>query len=121
MEQKQHPLIIVFYLDKEMMKQQQIISPFVETVNQMLEAKESNVLAFFIPTEGEERVECINPVLLGETDINKINVMIEDIKKNFSIGGNVDPSQNVETPINAKEYTCDGGESNCNCGNKENN
>lgn len=90
MEQKQHPLIIVFYLDADMMKNPQIIGPFSEAVNQMLIAKDSNVLAFFLPTEGDERIECINPVVVPETDMVRINKIIEDIQKNFSIGDGSD-------------------------------
>ena len=47
MNEKQYPLIIVFYLDAEMMKVKEIIQPFVESINYMLEVKNSNALAFF--------------------------------------------------------------------------
>ena len=80
-----HPLILVFYLDRELITNKEIIGPFVESVNRMLYEKQSNVLAFFLPTDGEERIECINPVTTPESDMDRINKIIEDIKTNFSI------------------------------------
>jgi len=84
--EKNYPLIIVFYLDGEMMKQKEIITPFVEAVNNMLHQKNANALAFFLPTAGEERIKCVNPIVVKEADMDKINAIIEDIKTNFSVG-----------------------------------
>lgn len=83
---KQHPLIIVFYLDREMMANQQIINTFVESINHMISVKKLNALAFFLPTEGEERVECINPVIASKDEMDKIGKIIDDIKSTFDIG-----------------------------------
>ena len=93
--EKEHPLIIVFYLDSEMMKIKNIIQPFVESVDNMIKQKESNVMTFFLPTKGEERVECINPKIVDKADMDKIYKMIEEIKETFSIG--------VELPIDDKD------------------
>jgi len=112
MNEKQYPLIIVFYLDAEMMKVQEIIQPFVESINYMLETKNSNALAFFLPTTGQERVECINPTIVAEADMEKVNVLIEDIKKNFSIGAEMNITDEEIIP-DTKECTCNGGECNC--------
>lgn len=84
-----YPLIIVFYLDAEMMKVKEIIQPFADSINTMLAHKNANAMAFFIPTKGEERVECINPSIVAEADMVKINAMVEDIKKSFSIGEDI--------------------------------
>lgn len=83
--ENQYPLILVFYLDSEMMKVKEIIQPFAESVNFMLAEKNSNAMAFFIPTKGEERVECINPSIVAEADMSKINQMVQDIKEQFAI------------------------------------
>ena len=85
-----YPLIIVFYLDAEMMQVKEIIQPFADSVNTMLAHKNANAMAFFIPTKGEERVECINPSIVAEADMAKINAMVEDIKKSFAIGEDID-------------------------------
>ena len=82
-EIKQHPLIIVFYLDSDMMQNASIMKPFTESINEMLIIKDANALAFFLPTKGEERVEVLNPVQLKEEDLNKVYSVIDDIKKQF--------------------------------------
>ena len=103
--EKGYPLIIVFYLDREFMQQPEIIRPFAESVNQMLAYKESNALAFFIPTDGDERVECINPVILKEADMERINKIVSDIQASFL----------VDIPVEDKEVTLDAKP--CECGN----
>ncbi len=93
--EKTTPLIIVFYLDSDLMTRQEIIKPFVESVNQMLHHKNANALAFFLPTNGEERVECINPVMLEKADMDKINTLLDDIRKNFSVGVDLGPADKI--------------------------
>ncbi len=82
---KQYPLIIVFYLDRALMRQTAIMGPFADSINEMLIKKEANTIALFLPTDGEERVECINPIIVKPADMEKINNIIEDIKKNFDV------------------------------------
>ena len=102
--EKTYPLIIVFYLDGEMMRQKEIITPFVEAVNNMLHQKNANALAFFLPTSGEERIECISPVIVKEADMEKINTIIEDIKTNFSVAAEMElPIEEVTTDTEIKE------------------
>jgi hypothetical protein len=112
MNEKQYPLIIVFYLDEDMMKQQEIIQPFVESVNYLLEKKNSNALAFFLPTKGEEHIECINPMVVPQVDMEKINQLVEDIKKNFSVAAEIE-APDVEITPDTKDCVCDGGECQC--------
>jgi hypothetical protein len=106
-----YPLVLVFYLDAELMKNPQIIKPFAESIDKMLAFKKANALAFFLPTIGEERVECINPIMVKETDMEKINKLIEDIKQNFSIG--------VDMEIDIDETSIDEPKP-CDCGNNPN-
>lgn len=112
MEQvKQHPLVIVFYLNVDLMKQGNIIQPFAEGVNQLLIDKEANALAFFIPTTGEERVECINPVVMSEADTTKVYKIIDDIKATFMVDIDV---ADEEVILDEKPCVCkDGGQCNC--------
>jgi hypothetical protein len=110
--EKGYPLIIVFYLDAEMMKMPEIIKPFADSVNNMLAHKESNALAFFIPTKGEERVECINPLVTSEVDMEKINKIIEDIKESFQVGVDVG-FEDTDIIPDTKGCDCDGGKCNC--------
>ena len=101
-----YPLIIVFYLYEDMMRQPDIIQPFAESVNHLLQAKNANAMAFFIPTKDNERVECINPMMVKEADMDKINQMVQDIKKSFSVGADIN--------IPDEEITLD--EKPCDCG-----
>jgi len=113
--EKQHPLIIVFYLDRELLTTPEIINPFVETVNETLALKDANIIALFLPTNGDERVECINPVMVGEAKMVEINQIINDIKMNFSIGVETEIS-NEEIVLEPKPCECgDNPNGNCKC------
>ena len=99
--EKGYPLILVFYLDKEVMMQGEIIRAFADSVNNAIAQREANCMAFFLPTEGEERIECINPVMMHEADMKKVDQIIQDLASNFDIGkgadeGKGDSSNEVE-------------------------
>lgn len=94
--EKGYPLIIVMYLDREMMTNADIIKPFADSVNNALAEREANAMAFFLPTDGEERIECINPVQVAETEMENINKIIEDLTKNFDVGQGADDGKTDE-------------------------
>lgn len=113
--EKGYPLILVFYLDRELMSNPQIIKPFYDMVNAMIAQKEANVLAFFIPTDGEERIECINPVTVAEADMERVNKIIEEIKTNFHVGDDTLPEvQTVQEEPTTEDKPCECG-GNCKC------
>lgn len=109
-----HPLILVFYLDAEMLKIPEIIGPFSESVNQMFIMKKANAMAFFLPTTGQERVECINPTVVAEADMVKINTMIEDIRATFMVDVDVAEGEDIITDAESEEVTPETKE--CACG-----
>jgi len=110
-----YPMILVFYLDGEMMKIKEIIEPFAEYVNNILAQKNSNAIAFFLPTKGEERVECINPVVVDGSEMIKINKMVEDIKQNFHIGQS-STIADEEIELDDKKCDCnDNTDKDCDC------
>ncbi len=116
---KETPLILVFYIDREMISDMVLINPFIESVNKLIEDKEANILAFFVPCDYQnERIEVLNPVLLQEPELDKINALIEDIRDKFSIGASIDyPEDEIEIPteeIKNKECVC-GNNPNGNC------
>ncbi len=88
-----------------MMMNPDIIQPFAESVNDALSQRKANALAFFLPTDGEERVECINPVQVEETEMSRINKIIEDITNNFDIGNGADDGK--DNPDNEIELDGD--------------
>lgn len=105
---KGYPLVLVFYLDREMMMVPEIIRPYTEAVNNAIAKREANAIAFFLPTDGEERIECINPTIVDEADMERVNKMIDDIAKNFDVGqgaddGKNDPESTVETSEDDEE------------------
>ena len=79
------PLVVVFYLDRELMSNQEIMTHFSSSVDEMIKVKKLNMVAFFLPTDDVERVECINPVQLEPTDMEKVNKILDDLKSNFDI------------------------------------
>ena len=82
-----NPLILVFYLDRELMGQPEIIQPFSESINNVLTQRDANAMAFFVPTDStSERIECINPKVIDEETQLKINKLVSDIETNFDIG-----------------------------------
>ncbi len=96
----EHPLVLVFYLDRDLMQNPEIIKAFSEAINRLINVKQLNALALFMPTDGEERVECINPVIATDEQISHISKLIEDIKKQFSVG--VDDLSNPDS--NSKRW-----------------
>jgi len=86
--------VLVFYLDRELMAQQDIIRPYMDSIQGVLAEKESNMIAVFLPTDGDERLECVNPVLYEKGDMDKLNAIIEDIKTNFDIEQGADEGKN---------------------------
>lgn len=81
------PLILVFYLQSELFSDRKTIAMYGETVREYLENRGDDVRLFFLPTDGQERIECINPVYIDdETEFEKLNDMIEDLSNKFQVG-----------------------------------
>lgn len=104
----EHPLIIAFYLDRDMLTQPQLIQPFVESVDHMIETKKLNMVTFFLPcADGEsERVECLNPVIMQPAELDRITKLIDDIEKNFSIGADIEIPEDQNIEILGEPCTC---------------
>lgn len=84
---KAYPLILCFYIDRELIGNSEIFLPYWSAVNEAITSKGSNVLAFFMPCdEGEERIECINPIQVEDSDMDKINGLVKDLTKQFQVG-----------------------------------
>ncbi len=100
---KQHPLILVFYLDRELLSKPEIRDVFAKSVNEIIERKKLNVVSFFLPTDGEDRIECINPVMVKEADMEKINKMVEDISNQFSLNEKLENIPDIDITIDKEE------------------
>ena len=115
MKDKNFPLILVFYLDRELMSNPDIIKPFSDSVNDALARRRANAIAFFLPTDGEERIDCINPVMVKDAEMSEINKMVEDIKKAFSVGDDSSLPEIEITPQKDCEPTTGGCAEDCDC------
>jgi hypothetical protein len=79
---KEQPLILVFHSAMKDMGED-VFRVFVDNVQRVI--RDYNILAFFMPTElGNERVECINPVMYQEGDLKKLYDTIEKIDNMFN-------------------------------------
>ncbi len=81
------PLILVFYLDAGVFADQEMVKAYSENVKEYFDENGDNVRLFFMPTTGEERIECINPTYLTDkTEIDKLNTLTEEVEKLFQVG-----------------------------------
>ncbi len=85
------PLILVFYLDRELFTQRDGVALYGERVKSYFDTQGDNVRLFFLPTDTEERIECINPVYIDdENEFTKLNDLIEKVTEIFQIGGQLE-------------------------------
>ena len=92
-ENNEHPLILVFYLDRDMMNNPKIIQPFADSVNNILAQKDANAMAFFLPTDDKERIECINPKQVEPAEMDRINTIVADLVENFDMSNNLNEEE----------------------------
>jgi hypothetical protein len=82
-----YPLVLVFYVDRQVMSNRPLMDQFSQSVNHLIEAKNFKVMAFFLPTDDVERIECINPIIAPPEQMERVNKLINDISVNFGIDG----------------------------------
>ena len=82
---KEHPLILVFYIDREMIMNKEVMGSFVNSVDMVIKQKNDNIRAFFMPTDKEERLECINPILATDEQNKKIDKLIKELETQFDV------------------------------------
>jgi hypothetical protein len=91
--EKGYPIILVFYMDRELIASE-VMGQIAMSINDAIAQREANAMAFFVPTDGEERIECINPMQVAPADMERINKIVEDLTKNFDIGQGADDGKN---------------------------
>jgi hypothetical protein len=81
------PLILVFYLQKDLFVNRDMINTYGEGVKQYLEDRGDDVRLFFLPTEEQEKIVCVNPVYIeDQNEFDKLNNLIEDLSTKFQVG-----------------------------------
>jgi len=88
-----YPLILVFYMDRELIASP-VMGQIAASINDAIAEREANAMAFFVPTDGVERIQCINPMMVKKADMERINKIVEDLTKNFDIGQGADDGKN---------------------------
>jgi hypothetical protein len=84
---KDEPLILVFYLDKDLWLDRQMVATYGENVKKYFDSTNDDVRLFFLPTKNEERIECINPVYITEQkDKDKLNKLTDELEELFQVG-----------------------------------
>ena len=79
------PLILVFYLDRELLSNKEIVKAFSDNLNEIFDSKGANIISLFMPADGAEKVECINPIMVSEEKYDEINNLVSQIKSNFGL------------------------------------
>lgn len=77
------PLILVFYIDRATLSQPDFREVYINNVNEAIERKNANIINFFLPTDGEDRIECINPMTIDDVDHTEVAQLVEDLRKDF--------------------------------------
>jgi hypothetical protein len=85
-EHKNQPMVIVVYMDRMTMYNQEAMEIITKNIKGAFDAKNANTVTLFVPTDEQERIECINPAIVTEEQMEKINQMIDDISKTYDIG-----------------------------------
>tara|TARA_A100001037_G_scaffold213353_1_gene191221 strand:- start:15 stop:296 length:282 start_codon:yes stop_codon:yes gene_type:complete len=86
MSESKTPLIIVFYLARDMFSNPDMMTNYTESIKKYFDDNEDDVRLFFFPTDGDERLECINPVYFNEGEQkDKIDKLLELAEKQFDI------------------------------------
>ena len=75
------PLFLVFYLSRDLFTNKELVAAYGENVKKYLDEKGDNVRLFFMPTDGEEKIECINPLYINSRkEDNKIDNLINELE-----------------------------------------
>ena len=75
------PLFLVFYLSRDLFSDKKLVAAYGENVKTYLHQRGDNVRLFFMPTDSEEKIECINPLYIKDKDeFSKIDNLIKELE-----------------------------------------
>lgn len=87
MTQQYGPLILVFYIFRDVLSNEKIREQYSKSVEEYFNHKGDDVRIFFIPTDTEERLECVNPKFIDDKNTYEQLVKdLEEVKLKFDIG-----------------------------------
>ncbi len=80
------PLFLVFYLDRGTFANPELIKQYGDNVRLYLEDRGDNVRLFFMPTDSEEKIVCINPLYIEDEDeFTKIDTLVKELENKFQV------------------------------------
>jgi hypothetical protein len=87
MTQQYGPLILVFYIFRDVLSNLEIREQYSKSVEEYFNHKGDDVRIFFIPTDTEERLECVNPKFIDDKNTYEQLVKdLEEVKLKFDVG-----------------------------------
>ncbi len=87
MTQGYGPLILVFYIFRDVLSNPEIREQYAKSVEEYFNKKGDDVRIFFIPTDTEERLECVNPKFIDDKNTyDKLVKDLEEVKLKFDVG-----------------------------------
>jgi hypothetical protein len=100
MTQHYGPLILVFYIFRDVLSNTELRTQYAKSVQTHFDSKGDDVRLFFIPTDTEERLECINPKFIDDKNTyEKLINDLEEIKRIFDVGSDNDVINVEETDL----------------------
>ena len=86
----QEPLILVFYIDRQTLEQQELREEYSKSIRKYFSDLKLNPAIFFFPTDdGNERLECINPRYIeDQNEVEKLKKLLADVENTFDIQNN---------------------------------
>lgn len=86
MSTEKEPIILVFYIYRDVLARQELREQYFESIKKYFDEMKMKTAIFFLPTDTEERIECINPKFIEDQDeITKLRKVLESAEKLFAI------------------------------------
>lgn len=85
MNETQQPLILVFYLDRQLFETPEIVEEMYKTINHQFTELGVFAIPYVLPTDDTVRIECLNPVTVSEPDMEKIKGMLDKLQKQLDM------------------------------------
>jgi len=83
---EKEPIILVFYIYRDVLANRELREQYFESVKKYFDEMKMKTAIFFLPTDTEERIECINPRFIeDQNEVDKLKRVLESTEKLFAI------------------------------------
>jgi len=80
-------IILVFYIYRDVLKNESIRKEYMDSIKEHFETQGMAPTIFFVPTDTEERIDCINPKYIeDQNEILKLKETLSRVEDLFDIG-----------------------------------